>query len=377
MRYAALMLLPVVAGCAGAPVTQPASLDQGMLISRIAIKGRELPNFRRHPADTVYWARVNAHGDLDLDHPVETTHKSEGDTYAFGVQPGRYAPFAAAYDGLRIRFLAKLDPELRKQLAVDVPRGGVGFTGETLVRTEWEGVLVALEHVGMRLASLVPPFKRRVVDVPTQLPKVDKTPELELAALKRARRAAAGTLWIERLDERIAALGNPPERLYTGLIRKKPVAPTRADRFSYIDTLEWGQARAIDGGLEWREPKSRARVAVAFVSYSSRTLERQLEALRLAGSAEDDHVLYDVRVGSLPAHAARFTTYSYGTQKLVGAETKVHVTEALVVPDRDGYYLIVYRARKEDFDAFRPLFSRFVSYLKFLGPRSPYEKGPA
>lgn len=370
MRRAGLTLLLLSAGCAGArPVPQPASLEQGAIVARVALKGAEMPNWRRHQADKVYWAKVNAYGDLDLDHPLETKLAREGDVYLFDLPPGKYAPFAAEYPSLGVRFLARLEPEVRKKMQVEVGGGRVVFAGDVLVRTEWEGFLPALEHQGLRLAFLVPPFNKRAVEVATRSPRFDESPMAEIAALRRARKVAAGTLWVEKIDERIVELGNPADPLTTGLIRKKvvPATVSEAGRFAYVDTLGWGAPRSIDGGLEWREPKGQAKVAVAFIAYSStRTLEKQLETLRLAGSPEDEHVLYEVRVGSLPARSARFTTYSYGTEKLVGAETAVHVTEAVVVGRPKGYYLLLYRASKDAFDRFHEGFFNFVKRLKFL-----------
>lgn len=375
MRRAALPFLILAFGCSGTRrPEQPSALDRGAIAARVAIKGRELPNFIRHQADQLYWARLNSFGDLDLDHPIETTLAKNGDLFVLDLPPGKYAPFAAAYSGLRIRFLARLDNEVRKQMTVEVEPGRLVFAGDTLVRSEFEGVLVGLEHLGRRLLALLPPWKRSNIDITTGSPRIDKTPALELAMLKRAQRSLSGTQWRRLVDERIVELGNPADPITTGLIRKKKVPPKRAHRFSYMETLDWGAPEEIPGGLQWREPKGRARVAVTFVSYSSRTLEVQLDKLKLAGSPEDDHTLYDVRVGSMPAKAVRFTSYAYGKDALVGDQESVHVTEALVVPQREGYYMLLYRAGKGDFERWRREFADFVQRLKFLGPPSQEER---
>lgn len=368
-----------LAGCLGARrPAPPAALEHGGIHARVAFKGRELPNLLRHQADQIYWARVNSFGELDLDHPIETTLSKKGDCYVLDLPPGKYAPFAAAYSGLRIRFLARLDNDLRKQMTVDVTPGSFVFAGDALVRTEWEGVLAALEHSGRRILAALPPWRRHTVDITAGSPKNDRSPAAELAALRRAREVMAGTLWAPRVEERYVALGNPADPLTTGLIRKKPVAAKVAERFSYMDTLDWGQPEKIPGGLQWREPKNQARIAVTWVEYSpTRTLEGQLDRLREAGSAEDRHSLFDVRVGSLPAKGARFTTYSYDKDGLVGEGEKAHVTEAYVVGQRDGYYLLLYRARKEAFEKWRRAFADFVQRLRFLGPPAPEEKKPA
>lgn len=366
-----------LAACAGPQLGQPSSTEQGVLAIRVSLKGRELPNWITHHADEVFWAQVNPWGDLDLDHPLRSTVAKNGDCYVLDVPPGRYAPFAAAYSSLRLRFLARIDNDVRKELAVDLAPGGFAYAGDVSLRTEWDGPWIMLAHAGLHVLGALPPFKRPSVDIIAGAAKIEKDPAHEAALLRRARAALAPTLWSALAQERLDELGDPASPIVKGFIRKRVVPSVQLDRFSYIDTLKWGSARKIPGGLEWREPKGRARVIVGFVDEAAggKPRAKALEELKLAGDTADDHVLYDVSVDSRPGETARYTSVSYPEQKLVGSDPSVYTTQATIVPAKGGYYVLVYRARKDAFDKFLPAYSFFLRHLR-LRPKKK-EGGPA
>lgn len=359
-----------LAGCATPPLKQPASTEHGALAIRLSFKGRELPSFLTHQASEVFWAKLNAYGDLDLDHPVLTTLARDGDCYVLDVPPGKYAPFAAAYSFARLRYLVRIDNDLRKQLTVEVRPGAFTFGGEVLLRTEFEFGWGTVYDLGLHVLGALPPFHRPTIDVVAANPKVDLDVKPEAALLKRALLALAGTLWTDRVEERLTELGRPADPIMTGFIRRKALPTTQTERFRYVDTFEWGKPKPLAGGLEWREPKGRARVVVGWVDDpSGEKRSRALEKLKLSGESGDEHVLFDVWVDSHPGRSARYTTFVYPEGKLVGADAaQVYTTQTMVVDGKGGYFLLMYRAQKEEFGRFLPAFTAFVEHILFRGP---------
>lgn len=362
-----------LAGCAGAPIKQPSSTELGILAARVSLKGGEFPVWMRHYADQVYWAKVNPWGDLDLDHPIVTTVAENGDCLALDVPAGRYAPFAAAYTSLRLRFVARIDNDMRKEMAVDLPPGGVAYAGTLEMKTNFDGFLAMLEHAGLHGLGALPPFRLPSVDIDAHSPNFHRELTGEAELLRRARLALRGTVWVERVDERLAELGNPAPEVVEGVFRKRVVAPLTAQRFSYIDTLKWGAPERIPGGLQWRRPKSKARIFVSYVDEAAGGHPRQkaLDELRLAGETSDEHVLYEVFIDSHPGRAARYTSFVYPPDKLVGVQPEVFSTQAMIVFDKTGYYVLLYRAPRAEFERFLPAFTAFVRHLSLRPPPKP------
>lgn len=357
-------------GCAGPEQRRPpSSVDQGALIIRLSFKGKELPNLRTHWADQVFWARLNSYGDFDLDHPIATNFAENGNAYALDVPPGRYAPIAASYLSLGLRFSIRIEDSVRRQAIVNLKSGGIVFAGELSLRTEWNGFLAGMGHLFARLR----PFSHPLIDVSDDInsPILDQDPIIEAEALRIARRDLAGTSWGERIQARLSEIGNPPRPILHGLFKPKAVLATEAGRFAYIDTLDWGRPRKVPGGLEWNEPKGKARVLIAFVDEATggKPREKALAEMRDSGSAEDAHVLSDVSVKGRPARKAFFTTYVYPKDAIAGGEPQtIWKTQVFLLPDPKGYYFIVYRAKRDKFEDLRPDFEKFIQYLELRAP---------
>ncbi|OGR82795.1 MAG: hypothetical protein A3J74_10790 [Elusimicrobia bacterium RIFCSPHIGHO2_02_FULL_57_9] len=190
----------------------------------------------------------------------------------------------------------------------------------------------------------------------------------ETQALDGARAALSGTLWSEYARKRLEILGNPVEPIMIGFFRKRPAPRFELERFSYIDILKWGEPVKAASGLEWRQPKGRARIAVNFLvpdAEGYKPQEDYLKDMRAAGSPEDSHMLREVILSSRTAYAATYTTYYYPPADLVGSRVEIYRSETLLVPDNGGFYLVRYRAQREHFNKYYALFRRFAQYLAF------------
>jgi hypothetical protein len=142
--------------------------------------------------------------------------------------------------------------------------------------------------------------------------------------------------------------------------------------------LGWGKPVRIRGGLEWREPKGKARIALVWFTEDMKEYKSpaaSLAALRSAGSPEDDHKVAEVVFSSRPGYEARYTTYFYPEGTLTGSLVKVYVTETLLVPESDGVFFLHYRAEKKDFLKSHPLFRTFRDKI-VLKPNPPPGAAP-
>lgn len=376
MRWlgAALGAALLAAGCA-APVPvrplQPTSAEHGMILLGVTIKDRG-PNPIPHRIQSAFFARLGPAGELDLDHPIPSNFTGQGYVYLLDAPPGRYGPLEVSFYRRRARYTARLEPSVTQAWAVEVRPGQISFMGNNFARSEFLGIWVTLLNIGKNIASYLPPFRRARIQIYASATSVLRSPAAEGTALRQALKDLSATAWVDPLSQRLAAIGDPPEPLTAGVIRKKKVAPLRADRFIYQDLLDWGPARSIPGGLEWRHPKGVARVGVAFIDSEAagfRPVERFLEEVRQAGSAEDPHVLAEVRFSTRPAYSARYTVYRYPEASLVGSETRVERVETWVVPEGASYYVMQLRAEREHFDRLYPDFRRFLRYLVLTGRR--------
>jgi hypothetical protein len=95
---------------------------------------------------------------------------------------------------------------------------------------------------------------------------------------------------------------------------------------------------------------------------------RQMRAA--ASGLEDSAALYEVRVATRTAQAARLTSFRYPEEKLVGSEVAVTVTETALIADPAGMFTARLRAPRGEFEKVLPAYREFLLQL-VLGPRLP------
>lgn len=362
-------LLAGLCGCL-APVrpAEPSEAGQGALVLSLSFKGVTLPNFRRHGARAVYFARLDAKGEPDMDHLLVSNYAKGRWVYLLDAPPGRYTPVAASYSFGRSRFLARIPPQLQKELSSTVRPGELSFGGKGILLTDWLGFDTAFFNALKHLAAYLPPFRARTLPVAYQAWRLDRSSKAEAEAMRRSLRDLAGTFWFEAADRRLLAMGNPPEPVMEGLLFARPARRRQEERFSYIDTLGWGDPSRIEGGLEWRRSRGGPAVAVLFLRPGTpgyRPADRYLRDLRSEGSPEDVHAAWSVVVASRTAQATRHTAYHYPEGALLGSAAEILVTETLLVPEAEGFHLIRCKAGRREFEALRPRFRRFIENLVF------------
>jgi hypothetical protein len=374
LATAALAAFPLLCGCFPPPLrlTERQDPNSGSIMMSVAVKGDEFPYFLRHYSRELFFSKVNPDGSFD---PVliRSTWKAGDRQYALGLTPGRYALVAAAYYTGRTRQLSSFSEDQSRAWITTVKPGEITFGGAILLMRPFPGPWDAFVIGGFkRLRALLPPFHRAVIPVTASVSRTDRTPAIEVRALYLALEDLKGTYWTEAVKKRLSELGSPPPPIMEGKGRKaRPVPRKRAEFFTWMETLGWGPPRKIDGGLEFREPKSGATVSVAFFPKEgprAASLDAELARLREAGSQEDRHMMTDIMVSSRPAQAIRYTTYIYPQASLVGSELRVLKTEAIVVPVKPGYYRLQYRADRDAFEKHRPEFVLFSRYLDFAPP---------
>jgi hypothetical protein len=347
--------------------TDPA---HGAIVMALSFKGRDLPYWRRHLGEELFFSRLKPDGSLDAE-IISANYRANDRIYALDLPAGRYAPVAAAYFTGRSRQLARFDEALSRKWAVDVRPGEIAFAGVAqLPRTaeNWSGPAWNLLR---RAASYLPPFKRAVIEVRFEGARLNNTPAAELETLQLARADLAGTFWAEPIAARLLALGNPPPVLTEGLIRKTPVPRRAAETFTYIDTLGWGPAQRVQGGLQWQAGKDPAWISIVFVPEAGeggKRLDAIVRELREAGAPEDSHSLSEVVVSSRPALSGLFTTYVYPQASLVGSKVVVFKTRTILVPAAAGAYKAQFRAQAAAYERHRAQFENFLRYVDFAPP---------
>ncbi len=373
-----LLLLAVLAlsSCLPAPQFRRERTDpaQGALLMAVSFKGREFPYWMRHQARELFFQRIQEDGSLD---PVlvPANYRVDDRLYVLNIPAGRYALTAASYFTGRARQLARLDHNFAlKYLAVDVRPGELTFGGYVEIERYAGDDSSVFWLNGLRRAlQYLPPFKRAVIEViAAPQPRISHAAAVELQALRLARADLMGTFWEEAVAARLQQMGNPPEPIVEGLVRKRPVAPKTTKTFSFFDTLEWGKPHPVPGGLEWRLAKGGPAVSVVFFPAEgpgAKSLDGALAQLREIGAPEDRHALTEVRVSSRAAYAGLYTTYVYPEPALLGSQVTVLKTEFVVVPSADGFYQAQYRAEASQFPKHRAAFERFVRYIDFAPPK--------
>ncbi|MBI5210982.1 MAG: hypothetical protein HY927_13515 [Elusimicrobia bacterium] len=325
------------------------SPTNGAVVVRVKIKGGRFSAFQPFSAT---FQRLGPDGKAE-EGSIVSNFRSQENVYLLDLPPGRYAPVSIRYMQQNIVHDISLEPKASKDLAVDVHPGELAFAGALAFK------------VGGR-------FLRNAA-----LLDSSRAPAAESSALEAALLDLEATLWEDMVSRRLSDLG--PSR--DPVLEKGKEVPRVAGgngKFTYVDVLRWGPSVRVKGGLEWREPKGHARIAAVF---QTRGMEgfvpapEQLRQLRTVGSPEDSHRVDNVKFCSRPGYKVRYTTYYYPQGTMVGSLVKVYVTQTLMVPEPEGVFLLHYRAEKEHFERFYPLFDRFQRML-VLRPLAPSHSPP-
>ena len=365
----ALAILP--SGCA--PLVRPhlIAADRAAIMGSITM---HRPGFLNptYIFDRILYARVDRKGKPDVDHLLLADVSSPRYVYLLDVPPGSYVPVGAGYAFMGARYWTRFHAEEIAPWKIKVAPGEIAFLGEN--RLQPIGEVEIGKMIGRllrRLAVLLPPWRRAVIHFEAAPLDPDRSAEAEVRAMRETVTALAGTHWASIAEKRLLQLGDPPRPLFTGWLFKHPALPVKSRYFSYDDMLGWGHAFRVRGGLEWRAPEDRARIAVRYVADGSGapSLGDYLRDLAAAGSPEDAHFAAKTLLRGQDAYRVRYTTYAYPRQILLGAETQVFITEAVVVPKKGGYYALHLRALKRYFPKSERLFDRFIRHLDLAVPK--------
>ncbi len=362
-------------GCAAfvpARPRQPSSLAHGLLVARVSSRGAL---FRRF-VSVADRARVEALDEKGEPIPgLSAVSGVSGGGYVFFVDmpAGRYVLREATFPsrGVRYELVAPADAALKR--SVVLRPGTAAFLGEHVYDARWPEFGVAVGRIARIVGHwLTPWMKRPVLPRDADLRLYEPGPASEIGGLRAAREAFAGTQWKRVIEARLRELSAPEPAKTEGAIREREL-PLREEKIlSWRDTLKWGEPRRAEEGLAWVRPGGEARVVVyhttatapGFAGWAAAVAELRREASR---SVEDSGGLYNVRVATRTALAAKVTTYVYPEGTLVGSETKVLRTETALVPDGAGLYTARLRAPVEEFDSVLPAYREFLLQL-VLGP---------
>lgn len=372
----ALIAALLFSGCATipGPPMHPASLEQGMLIARVETHGAL---FRRS-YETADWASLVQLDELGAQVPgkrAATGLETKGYVIFFDLPPGRYVLRTATFPkrGARYRVVAPPDKEFAR--SVELRPGSAAFLGNLSFDSKMPEFGTMMLRAGRIVGHWLTPFlSRPVIERETDLHGFEAGKESEVKALLAVRDALGNGQWRRMAEKRLREL-SAAEPAKTEGLRAKEVALREEPFFSWRDTLKWGEPLRAPEGLAWLKPGTETRVVVFYTTASAKGFagwEAAVTELRRSGAAsvEDEGQTFDVRVATRTGIAARSTKYSYAEGTLVGSETKVQVTETVLIPDGWGMFTARLRAPKAEFDAAVPAFHEFLTQLR-LGPPPP------
>jgi len=150
-------------------------------------------------------------------------------------------------------------------------------------------------------------------------------------------------------------------------------------QFSFYIKSNWKGPQSVDGGVRFSEPKGRAWVSILFLMPSMegyREINDYRQHMREQGTVADSHVLTEMEISSRTASVARFTTFDYSPEFLLGEVVKVLYTELILVPDPAGIYLIRYEAPKDQFFRFYRVQERMLESLTLATPKEEENINP-
>jgi len=86
--------------------------------------------------------------------------------------------------------------------------------------------------------------------------------------------------------------------------------------------------------------------------------------------------LRTVEISSRTASVARFTTFNYSPEFLLGESVKILQTEVTMVPDQAGIYIMRYEAPKRNFFRFYKVQQEFMKSLVLASPMEEKDLSP-
>lgn len=372
----ALFAAILLSGCATTygPPMHPASLEQGMLIARVETHG---PLFRRS-FDTADWASLVQLDELGAQVPgkrAATGLETNGYVIFFDLPPGRYVLRTATFPkrGARYRVVAPPDKEFAR--SVELKAGSAAFLGDFSFDSRMPEFGTMLLRAGRIVGHWLTPFLTRpVIERETDLHGFEAGKEREVKALLAVRDGVGTGAWRKLVEKRLREL-SAAEPAKTEGLRSKEIPLKEEPILSWRDTLKWGEPIRAPEGLAWVKPGTQTRVVIFYTTASAKGFagwEAAVAELRRSGAAsvEDEGQVFEVRVATRTGLASRSTKYSYAQGTLVGSDTKVQVTETVLIPDGWGMFTARLRATKEEFDAAVPAFHEFLTQVR-LGPPPP------
>jgi len=150
-------------------------------------------------------------------------------------------------------------------------------------------------------------------------------------------------------------------------------------QFSFYIKRDWNGPISINGGVRYFEPKKRAWITVQFLMSNMegyKSPNRYRKFMREQGTIGDSHILDTIEISSRTADVARFTTYDYAPEYMLGESYKVLMTEMTMIPDPAGVYVLRYEAPRRYFSKFYKVQKEFINSLAVASPREEEESDP-
>jgi len=375
MRRLALAVAAAgLTACASVP-PQPASLDHGLLLARVTTHGALLLGSVKY-ADKGSVSEIDDKGERVPGQRGISGPGFNGYIVFYNIPPGKFVLRSASFKARGARYQVQPpQSEEPKRFGVLKP-GGVAYLGDYKFDSRWpEFGAMAWNAARIMFHWLTPFLKRPLIQRQTGTPLYETGPAAETRALLAVREGLKGTQWAPVVAARLRELSAAEPPKTDGYLRPKPLALREEPLLSWRDTLEWGEPRRSAAGLAWKRPGGEAMIVVfhttatasGFAGWEAAAAELRTEA---AASVEDRGGVYEVQVGTRAGTGARTTRYQYPEGVLVGSETKVVVTETILVPDGYGIYTARLRAPRGEFEAVVPAFREFLLQLR-LGPPPP------
>lgn len=150
-------------------------------------------------------------------------------------------------------------------------------------------------------------------------------------------------------------------------------------QFSFYIKSSWKGPFSLPGGVRYTDPKKRAWITVQFIMPNMKGYKRPnkyRQHMREQGTVGDSHVLRTVEISSRTASVARFTTFNYSPEFLLGESVKILQTEVTMVPDQAGIYIMRYEAPKRNFFRFYKVQQEFMKSLVLASPMEEKDLSP-
>ena len=173
------------------------------------------------------------------------------------------------------------------------------------------------------------------------------------------------------------ACANPPKFVkaspFLRFLNRPPTTPYLDSKmFSFDIKRGWKGPEEKTDAVRYRSPDENARITVLFMRKGApewKPVEEVRRKLKESGSVEDTHLLYAVEVSSRPAERARYTTYVYDSEHLLGQKVEVRTTDAILVPDPEGFFLLTLESPRRDYSSHLPIFEAVLRSLSLRVPR--------